>query len=185
MLFRALTLVAVLALAVGTWLLSAPGRGTADRGAAELARLPGYYLKGAVLTEYDVAGNPGLRIEAERIDQIDHGNEVALHHVRVNYQAPGGELWVLIGDDAHILPGGTVIDVAGNVRLEASGEARRDTAVMHTDTLRYDTTRALATTASDVRIDYGASQLNARGMVADLKDRTIRLESRVNGRFQP
>ena len=47
--------------------------------------MPGYYFKNAVLTDYDEAGVPSIRIQADRIDQIDHGNEVALYNVRVNY----------------------------------------------------------------------------------------------------
>jgi lipopolysaccharide export system protein LptC len=56
---------------------------------------------------------------------------------------------------------------------------------MHTDTLRYDVASALATTQSDVRIDFGLHTLTAHGLQANLKARTIRLESKVNGRFQP
>ena len=57
--------------------------------------------------------------------------------------------------------------------------------MMHTDTLRYDVPDAIATTESDVRIEFGAHTLTGRGLVANLKERTMRLESKVNGRFQP
>jgi len=43
----------------------------------------------------------------------------------------------------------------------------------------------VASTKSDVRIDFGQHTLTARGLVANLKERTVRLESRVNGRFLP
>ena len=56
---------------------------------------------------------------------------------------------------------------------------------MHTDTLSYDVPNAIASTQSDVRIDFGPHTLTARGLIANLKDRTMRLESKVNGRFQP
>jgi len=56
-------------------------------------------------------------------------------------------------------------------------------AVIHTDTMRYDVARSLATTNSDVRIDFSGHILTARGLVANLKERTVRLESKVNGRF--
>jgi LPS export ABC transporter protein LptC len=57
--------------------------------------------------------------------------------------------------------------------------------VVHTDALTYDVTDSIASTKSDVRIDFGAHTLTARGLVANLKERTMRLESKVNGRFQP
>jgi LPS export ABC transporter protein LptC len=184
MLFRVFTVLAVAALAISTWILSSPAHRPAAPKAAR-ADLPGYYLKNAVLTDYDQNGAPSIRIDAERIDQIAHGNEVELYNVRVDYDSPDGQTWVLFGDTAHVLPGGKIIDVAGNVRLEGQGTGTEGTAVVHTDTLRYDVPDAIATTSSDVRIDFDGHVLTARGMVTNMKERTMRLESKVNGRFHP
>ena len=185
MLFRIFTLIAVIALGVSTWILSSPGhRPTLPIGAGQEA-LPGYYLKNAVLTDYDAAGAPSIRIHADRIDQIDHGPEVALYNVRFDYQSPNGQAWVMFGDVAHVEPGGKIVDVTGNVRLQDEPAPGESAAVMHTDALSYNVPASVASTQSDVRIDFGGHTLTARGMVANLKDRTIRLESKVNGRFQP
>jgi len=151
--------------------------------------LPGYYLKNTVLTDYDAAGAATIRIEAARIDQIAQTPEVALHDVRVEYLGGGGQNWVMFGDDARVPPGGKVVEVFGNVRLqsEAAGAAAgaAPAAVVRTDSLTYDVTGAVASTKGDVRIDFGAQTLSARGLVANLKERTMRLESKVNGRFHP
>jgi LPS export ABC transporter protein LptC len=183
--FRIFTLLAVLALGVSTWILSSPSRRPTQATAGASVSLPGYYLKNAVMTDYDENGAVSVRIHADRIDQVDHGPEVALTNVRVDYQSPQGQAWVLLGDTGRVETGGKVVDVAGNVRLEEQSPEHAGTAVLHTDTLRYDVTKALATTQSDVRIDFGLHTLTARGMVANLKDRTMRLESKVNGRFHP
>jgi LPS export ABC transporter protein LptC len=185
MLFRVFTVLAVVALGISTWILSSPARRPRTQIDAKQADLPGYYLKNAVLTDYDLAGDPSIRIEAERIDQIAHGNEVALHNVRVVYQAPNGQSWVMVGDVAHIQPGGKVVDVTGNVRLQGDATGREGAAVVHTDTLSYNVPDAVASTKSDVRIDYAEHTLTARGLIANLKERTMRLESKVNGRFHP
>lgn len=185
MLFRVFTVLAVIALGVSTWILSSPAHRPRAQAGANEADLPGYYLKNAVLTDYDLAGNPAIRIEAERIDQIAHGNEVALYNVRVGYQAPNGQSWVMVGDVAHVEPGGKVIDVTGNVRLQGEAQGRQGAAVVHTDSLTYDVTDAIASTKSDVRIDFADHTLTARGLNANLKERTMRLESKVNGRFHP
>jgi LPS export ABC transporter protein LptC len=185
MLFRVFTVLAVVALAISTWILSSPSRSPSTQAAADQADLPGYYLKNAVLTDYDLAGQPSIRIEAERIDQIAHGNEVQLYNVRVNYDAPGGLNWIMVGDTAHVLPGGKIVDISGNVRVQEEGAGTQGAAVIHTDTLRYDVPDAIATTKSDVRIDFGEHTLTARGLIANFKDRTVRLESKVNGRFHP
>ncbi|HMK84587.1 MAG TPA: LPS export ABC transporter periplasmic protein LptC [Steroidobacteraceae bacterium] len=181
--FRIFTLLAVIALAVSTWILSSPSRRPAQPAATQ--GLPGYYLKNAILTEYDASGSPSIRIQAERIDQVDHGSDVALYDVRLDYQAPGGQSWVLFGDTGHVGSDGRIVDVAGNVRLEGQTPEHEGTAIIRTDTLRYDVPDGVASTRSDVRIEFGAHTLTARGLVANLKDRTVRLESKVNGRFQP
>jgi LPS export ABC transporter protein LptC len=186
MIFRVFTVLAVLALAISTWILSSPTRKPAAISATGKSDLPGYYLKNAVLTDFDVAGTPGIRVVAERIDQVDHGNEVLLSNVKVEYQAPGGQIWEMVGDTAHVQPGGKVVDVAGNVRLEGAPSPSDPTpAIMHADTMSYDVTHGIATSKGDVRIDFGKHVQTAHGLTANLKDQTIRLESKVNGRFQP
>ncbi len=185
MLFRVFTVLAVAALIIITWISSSPSHRPRDQGGANQADLPGYFLKNAILTDYDAEGAPSIRIEAERIDQIAHGNEVALYNVRVNYEAPSGQNWILVGDTAHVQPGGKIIDVAGNVRLQGENPGTEGTAVIRTDVLSYNVPESIATTKSDVRIDYGGHILTARGLSANLKERTMRLESKVNGRFVP
>jgi LPS export ABC transporter protein LptC len=185
MLFRVFTVLAVIALCVITWIQSSPARRPQTQVVAKQTELPGYYLKNAVMTDYDTAGDPSIRIEAERIDQIAHGNEVALYNVRVAYQPPSGPSWVMVGDVAHVQPGGKVVDVTGNVRLQGDATGREGAAVIRTDTLSYDVSEAVASTKSDVRIDFAEHTLTAHGLTANLKERTMRLESKVNGRFHP
>jgi|GEM_PF-653438 LPS export ABC transporter protein LptC len=193
MLFRIFTVLAVVALVIITWIQSSPARRPQGQSGANQTELPGYYLKNTVLTDYDLTGNPSMRIEAERIDQIAHGNEVALYNVKFDYQSPNGQAWIMLGDVAHVQPGGKVIDLSGNVRLQgdpqgadqgaASGAAQG--AVIRTDTLSYDVQDAVARTQSDVRIDFSNHTLTAHGLIANLKEHTVRLESKVNGRFHP
>ena len=181
--FKLFTVLAVAALAI-TIFLSSTARRPQTQSDAKQSDLPGYYLKNAILTDYALSGDPSMRITAERIDQIDHGNEVALYNVKVDYQAPNGQAWVMVGDVAHIQPGGTVVDVSGNVRLLGEATGHGD-AVILTDRLSYNVPDAIASTSSDVRIEFAQQTLTARGLIANLKARTMRLESKVNGRFHP
>lgn len=184
MLFRILTIIAVIALAVSTWWISNPSPSPRD-ASGRPADYPGYYLKQAVLTDYDAAGDPSIRIAAQRIDQVGHGNEVALSNVQIDYQAPNGEDWLMFGDVAHVERAGTVVTMQGNVRLQGTDPKHPGTAVIRTDELAYDVPSGIASTKSDVHVDFARNTLNARGLAANLKERTVRLESRVNGRFHP
>ena len=183
--FRIFTVFAVIALVISTWILSSPARRPALEVIANQAELPGYYLKNAVLTDYDKSGSPGIRIEAERIDQIDHGSEIELNNVKVDYQGPNDTSWVMVGDQAYVQKGGKEVDVYGNVRLQGDAAGREGSAVIHSDSLSYDVPDAIASTKGDVRIEFAEHTLTARGLVANLKECTLRLESKVNGRFHP
>jgi LPS export ABC transporter protein LptC len=184
MLFRLFTLLAVIALVLSTWILTSPGHRPALTSSTEGAALPGYYLKTAVLTDYDEAGYPGIRLDAGRIDQVDHGDEVVLSDVHVHYQAPNDQNWVITGDRGRVEPGGKVVDLSGNVILHGEGTGQAGIAIVHTETLRYDVADSIVTTQDDVRVEFGVHTLSARGMRANLKDRTLHLDSKVNGRFE-
>jgi len=184
--FRAFTLLAVIALGVSTWILSSPSHrpkfATGDNG----ANLPGYFLNNAVLTDYDALGAPGIRIEAQRIEQMAHGNDVALFDVKVDYQPPEGESWTMYGDTAHVDQSTKVINVQGHVRLLGEATGRNGLVpVIRTDALSYDTANQIVTSHEDVHVDFGPNTLSAHGLSANLKDRTMRLEYKVHGIFHP
>ncbi|MDE2294032.1 MAG: LPS export ABC transporter periplasmic protein LptC [Gammaproteobacteria bacterium] len=185
MLFRVFTVLAVIALAISTWILSTPDRLRRSEPAARQGPHPGYYLTDAVLTDYGADGAPSVRIQAARIDEIGRGNQVALHDIHVTYAAPGGESWVMSGDRARIEPDGKAVDVQGNVQLRGVDPHRPGTAIIRSDRMRYDVADAVASTPEDVRIEFGGETLSAHGLLADLKRRTVRLESDVNGHFVP
>jgi LPS export ABC transporter protein LptC len=188
MLFRFFTVLAVAALAISTWFLTSPSRALKPSAAENSADLPGYYLKNAVLTDYDEKGDAGLRIEAERIDQVPRSEEVAMYNVKLNYQPPEGQAWELVGDTAHVQPGTKVIKVDGNVKLQGDAIAvgrASESPIIRTDTLSYDLPAGIVTSASDVRVQFGQHTLLSRGLSANLKEQTLRLESKVNGHFHP
>jgi LPS export ABC transporter protein LptC len=183
--FRAFTLLAVIALGVSTWFLSSPAHRPSFTAGND-ANLPGYFLKNAVLIDYDAAGVPGTRIEAERIEQIAHGNEVTLFNVKVEYSPPEGEAWTLYGDTAQVEQATKIVHVQGNVRLQGAATAHDFLVpVIRTDTLNYDVPHQIVTTQDEVHVDYGKNTLSAHGLLANLKERTMRLESKVHGVFHP
>jgi LPS export ABC transporter protein LptC len=74
--------------------------------------------------------------------------------------------------------------MAGNVRLRGDGRQTPAPIVVRTETLRYDVPDAIVTTPDDVRVTFGAHTLSARGLKANLNERTLHLDQKVNGRFQ-
>ena len=90
MLLRIFTLCSLAALAIGTWILSTQSRAPKSRPGAAVQNLPGYYLKGTVMTDYDAQGFANVKIAAERIEQVAQSTEVELFNVRLDYQTPTG-----------------------------------------------------------------------------------------------
>jgi len=183
--FRAFTLLTVIALGISTWFLSSPAHRPTFSTAGNDANLPGYFLKDAVLIDYDAAGAPGIRIEAERMEQVAHSDQVTLFNVKVDYQPPEGEAWTLYGDTAQVEQATKIVNVQGNVRLQGAATGNELVPVIRTDSLKYDVPNQIVTTHDDVHVDYGKNVLSAHGLWANLKDRTMRLESRVHGVFHP
>ena len=68
MLLRLISLLSLAALAIGTWILSTQSRTPKSAPASSRDSLPGYYLKGTVMTDYDASGAPNIKIAAERIE---------------------------------------------------------------------------------------------------------------------
>ena len=154
MLFRIFTVLAVIALAVSTWILSSPGPRARRKPARNRRTAAGYYLKNAVLTDYDAAGAPRIRIQAERIDQIG-----SRQRGRADQRAgrlSGAERSEL----GHVRRHGARAAGRqgrrrrGNVRLQGVEPEHPGTAVIRTDALSYDVPASVATTKSDVRIEF-------------------------------
>jgi LPS export ABC transporter protein LptC len=185
MALRLFALLGLLALAIGSWFLTDTGRDGGPKPNTRAAAKLGYFLKGTVLTDYGADGAPAVRIAAERIDQVPGADDVELHNVRLDYAAGGDRLWIMVGERARVQEGGQQIDVDGNVRLQGLERGREGPAVIRTDQLHYDVPNAVAHTDGDVRIEFSRHTLTARGLTARLNERSMRLESRVNGRFNP
>jgi lipopolysaccharide export system protein LptC len=183
--FRAFTVLAVLALGISTWFLSSPSH-RPQYSSGDNSNLPGYFLNDATLTDYDAAGAPGIRLVAKRIEQVAHGNDVALFDVKLDYQPPDGESWTMTGDTAQVEQGAKIVNVQGNVRLQGEPSGPKGLVpIVRSDTLRYDIDQQIVTTQDDVHVDFGPNTVSAHGMFANLKDRTMRLEYKVHGTFHP
>jgi len=185
MLLRIFTLFTLAALAIGTWVLSTHSRSPRSRNPAVGQNVPGYYLKGTVLTDYDVGGDPSIKIAAERIQQLAPSTDVELLNVRLDYQSTAGQTWIMVGDKAHVQSGGKEVVVMGNVQLQGLDQGREGPATVRTDRLSYNVDSAEVRTDDDVKILFGPHTLTGRGLLARLKEQTLRLKSRVNGRFTP
>jgi LPS export ABC transporter protein LptC len=149
----------------------------------------GYAAENARLVQTDAAGVPLYLLEAEHLDQDAASGAVAARDLRLNYvppeSAPKSMPWTLTAREG-ALPGNSLaIRLTGNVRLSGQPPGSDVPLRFQTSTLDFDIDRQIARTQAPVSFFWGSRRLTARGLNADLKQGTLRLESSVHGRFPP
>jgi LPS export ABC transporter protein LptC len=146
---------------------------------------PGYYLTGVDLEEFGADGKLRIGLQSISANEDPQSGVVRLSDVAVDYHSPDGQLWHLTSEQARVPPGGRVIEFEGDVRLAGSPGEDPRAAQLYTARLSLDTVGEVAETKSPVELALAAHRVRALGMRADLKAGTLRLESDVNGRFEP
>lgn len=178
-----LTALGLAGLAVGSWWL-AQRDGEAPPAQSESATAqPGYYLSDATLEQTDAGGRVTLRAHSARAAQQGDEGAIRLDDLTVHYYPEPGQDWLMTSATGMLPPAGRVVEFAGDVRLRAAAAAAATGAVVRTEHLTLDVDSNLATSADPVRIEFGTHTLAARGLRADLKRESLRLESAVNGTF--
>jgi LPS export ABC transporter protein LptC len=183
---RALLALVALALIVVIGLSFVGGDSSGTRREAVAATdQPGYVLTGATITDTADDGVPRMRIEAVRIEQIPADNSVELSTLNLIYRPAEERDWLVTADHGVVPQASKIVRLDGNVRIRGVVAEGTPEAVIETPSLEFDTERSTARTDEDVRVVMGTRTLTAHGLYADLKQRHLRLESRVHGQFNP
>jgi LPS export ABC transporter protein LptC len=103
----------------------------------------------------------------------------------VDYHVLAGQGWQLTAARARVPRGGRIVDFEGDVRMSGKPAGANDRAELRTARLTLDTEREHAQTRDPVTLSFGRHQMHARGLQADLKASSLRLESDVHGLFTP
>lgn len=179
-------IVCVLVLVVVVSLVNKERRPVSDAAQAPVEPpQPGYYMKGARISEMGPDGLPLYRVEAERIEQDPTDNAIRLEQLALIYRTPEAREWTLTAARGYVPPGSKTLDLAGNVRIVGQPAPEMQPAIVHTERMTIDTETNVASTRDRVDIEWGDRRLSTMGLVADLKAERLRLESAVHGRFVP
>lgn len=180
---RLLLLVALLALiaVLVEWRLL----GREDTTPATEATRPGYYLTGIDLEDFGADGNPRLGLKAATAHEDPVSGVVTLREVVVDYHALAGQSWHLTSNEARVPRGAHAVDFLGDVRMSGRAGDQPGLGELSTERLILDTAMEHAETKEPVTLAFGRHVMHARGMQVDLKGGNLRLESDVNGLFNP
>ncbi len=185
----------------GAYFISVANRGGngADASAVQ-APDPGYAARDAEVIETGYDGRERYRLNASVVRQRSDGGVIDLENLKMDYHpgAQGGvpgekpvtgkaasETWHLTSDRGQVLSNGDDVQLNGNVVVTGPAPGTGDPLKLTTDTMRINTPTEFIQTSDPVRIHWSGYDLAAKGMQADLKAGTLRLESDVHGEFSP
>ncbi len=142
----------------------------------------GYYVVDGTLRGMAANGEALFEISADRVQQQPLLARVALDGVDVTYVDRQAVPWRLQAAGGFISADWQLLELQGDVRVEALDEAGGAIALT-TERLTVLVDARQATTRSPVRVEGGGGHITAEGMTADLASETFRLESQVRGHF--
>lgn len=195
---RSLAYLAVIAVVTAAYYIGRAGRG--NTGAEETASEspdPGYAARDAQIIETGYDGLERYRLSARRIRQQTETGVIELEALEMDYH-PGAqeriagetrpaaaeqEAWHLTSDSGLVRADGDDVQLTGNVRVTGSTPGSGATLVLTTSELRINTPTEFIETDAPVKLSWSGHELDARGLSADLKAGTLRLESDVHGQF--
>lgn len=177
----------LLAAPLAALLAGCAGGRDADPGAlADATRGdPGFEATGAEIVETGADGLPRYRVRAQQISQDPASGTVLLQQVELRLADTGGANWAVDARSGTMPADARSIDLAGDVQVRGRAAARDEPLAIVTERLSYDFERQLARSDAAVTFTMGTRALVATGIAADLKAGRVRLESKVNGRFNP
>lgn len=175
-----LQLSAVTALALGGAGCSGTLLDPASSSGATHLQDPGYSLKDAQITETDQQGLPRYTVHAASAEQNPSTGAISLQSIRMQLRDQRGGEWHMRSDTGRMPEDASMVALRGAVVVDGNvGGAVQ----LRSEALDVDTRSEQVTTNAAVAITMSGRELDARGMHADLKERRVKLESDVHGRF--
>ena len=183
MIGRVIIALLVVTVAIGVLVLGQGGNGdsSTDKPTNEPSDVPGYSARNAEVVETGADGRPVYTLNARMVRQRSNDNRVQLDGPRMSFLASDGTTWKVSSRAGQIQQDGSNVDLFGDVTL--NGSLSGTPVTIATSIISLDTRTEVATTHAPVTFTSNGGVLGATGLSANLKDGTVRLESRVHGTF--
>jgi LPS export ABC transporter protein LptC len=182
--FRILAALTIVAVIVASLLLAgqqsgAPASTTVQRTAWD----EGYSAQHAQLVQTSADGLPLYALNAATIRQLPNEDQVQLTEVQMTFRDPSGTPWSATADFGTLEQAAGRVALSGHVRVVGTPPESQDPAQIATEALSVDLRSDLVSTREPVTLLWAGATLSATGLIADLKDYRVELESQVHGTF--
>ncbi|HUL18229.1 MAG TPA: LPS export ABC transporter periplasmic protein LptC [Steroidobacteraceae bacterium] len=186
MTYRIFALVAFVALIVGVIVLSGGEREVAAPIIVEGPPTdPGYAAKKARLIQTGPDGAPLYTIDAQEVQQQPAQDTVDLQQVVLGFKDSAGDEWTATARHGEVAQNSGIVKLDGAVHAMGTLSGTAEPADITTERLTFDTNTQIVTTRDRVTLIMSGRKLDAAGMVANLKERHVQLESAVHGTYRP
>ena len=147
----------------------------------------GYVLINAHVTEYDVDGQPGLRVQSPHIDRREDDDSLYLNTPTFQMPAkqPGVPDWQGESLYGWVNKPGTLLKLQGPVHMHRNAYADTAAADMYTTDITAWPKENRMQTAAPARMIQGDARMNGIGMRANLNDNHLELLDDSHGTFPP
>ena len=182
MIYRLLALLTIVAVIIALLFLSGQQSVTPTATAVqESGWEEGYSAQQAKLVETGTDGLPLYTVNAATIRQLPNEGQVQLTQVQMSFRDPDGNQWTATADQGELEQTAGQVRLSGNVH--ASGTLAAQPAQINTAALSVDIHGAIVSTREPVQMHWAGQQLNSTGLIANLKDHRVQLESAVHGTY--
>jgi LPS export ABC transporter protein LptC len=185
MIYRLLILFGLALVVVAVWLTLRTGtQGPATaRTSGPTATDQGYAATDATVVETGADGLPMYTLQARQVQQDPDSNLVHLTTVHMTFNDASGGHWQARANQADAQQDSEQVDLMGAVDVSGIFSGSDQPAHILTDTLHVDTRTQIIRTRSHVTLTWSGYVVDARGMLVNIKDHNIKLESEVHGHF--
>jgi LPS export ABC transporter protein LptC len=174
---RIVIVLAIIGVIIGALILGQGGPSpTVTTGAERSQDLAGYSARNAEIVQSGDDGRAEFTVMSPLIRQQANDDRVLLDAPRLTFNSEENGVWHAQARSGLIQADGRSVELHGDVRM--NGELSGSPVTIDTSTMSYDTTTEIARTPAYITVTDGrGSTLNAKGLVANLKDSTLELQS--------
>jgi LPS export ABC transporter protein LptC len=184
MMYRVIAILAFVALLVGVVVLSGGERqGAVPVTVAGLPQDPGYSAKQARLIQTGADGQPAYTLDAAQVQQQPEQGTVDMQQVVLGFKDAAGDQWIAHAARGQLAQNSGIVQLEGSVHVTGIIPGTEEAADITTEHLAFDTNAQVITTRDPVTLLMTGRKLDAQGMVANLKEHHVQLESAVHGTY--
>jgi LPS export ABC transporter protein LptC len=186
MFYRIFGVLVVIILVVGSVFLSGQQQESAAPATVEgRGSDMGYAARQAQLIETGEDGKPLYTLTADVINQPPGTAVIDLTQLQMGFRDSTGNMWNGRADHGQVGQDTHRIELSGNVRVTGTLPGSEDAAEIVTQKLSVDTRAETVSTDQPVTLTWSGRAIEATGLVANLKDGAVHLQSNVHGTYLP